>query len=64
MSLSAVATSSRTACVLLLGTVANRTVPMLSRYAIPDPVTGGLLLRPRRLGRPGFAGFGVPLRTR
>jgi ESS family glutamate:Na+ symporter len=43
MSLSAVATLFATACVLLLGTVVNRAVPLLSRYAIPDPVTGGLI---------------------
>ena len=43
MSLSAVATLFAAACVLLLGTVVNRSVPVLSRYAIPDPVTGGLI---------------------
>jgi ESS family glutamate:Na+ symporter len=29
--------------VLLLGTVVNRRVALLSRYNIPDPITGGLL---------------------
>lgn len=43
MSLSAIATLFAMACVLLLGTVVNRSVPFLSRYAIPDPVTGGVI---------------------
>ena len=29
--------------VLLVGTMINRAVPLLSRYNIPDPITGGLL---------------------
>ena len=29
--------------VLLIGTVVNRRVELLSRYNIPDPITGGLL---------------------
>src|SRR5262245_61547268 len=29
--------------VLLIGTMVNRKVAMLSRYNIPDPITGGLL---------------------
>jgi ESS family glutamate:Na+ symporter len=43
MSLTSVATLFAAACVLLLGTVVNRAVPFLSRYAIPDPVTGGVI---------------------
>lgn len=43
MTLNTVATLLATACVLLLGTLVNRSVPALSRYAIPDPVTGGLI---------------------
>ena len=43
MSLDTIATLLSAACVLLLGTVVNRSVPLLSRYAIPDPITGGLL---------------------
>lgn len=31
------------ALVLLLGRLVNRLIPVLSRYNIPDPVTGGLL---------------------
>jgi glutamate:Na+ symporter, ESS family len=29
--------------VLLIGTLVNRSVPFLSKYNIPDPITGGLL---------------------
>ena len=29
--------------VLLIGTLVNRRVELLSRYNIPDPITGGLL---------------------
>ena len=29
--------------VLLIGTLVNRRVALLSRYNIPDPITGGLL---------------------
>jgi ESS family glutamate:Na+ symporter len=29
--------------VLLIGTMVNRAVPLLSKYNIPDPITGGLL---------------------
>ena len=29
--------------VLLIGTAVNRRVALLSRYNIPDPITGGLL---------------------
>jgi glutamate:Na+ symporter, ESS family len=43
MTLTSVATLFAAAGVLLLGTVVNRLVPFLSRYAIPDPITGGLI---------------------
>lgn len=43
MTLTSVATLFAAAGVLLLGTVVNRLVPLLSRYAIPDPITGGLV---------------------
>jgi len=59
MSLSAVETLFATACVLLLGTVVNRTVPVLSRYAIPDPVTGGLIFALAAWGAQAFSGFEV-----
>lgn len=57
MSLSAVATLFATACVLLLGTVVNRSVPFLSRYAIPDPVTGGLIFALAAWGAQAWSGF-------
>ena len=57
MSLSAVATLFATACVLLLGTVVNRSVPFLSRYAIPDPVTGGLIFALGAWAAQAISGF-------
>ncbi|BCJ90992.1 sodium/glutamate symporter [Terrihabitans soli] len=57
MSLTSVATLFAAAGVLLLGTVVNRSVPFLSRYAIPDPITGGLIFALAAWGAQAFAGF-------
>lgn len=43
MTLQPVATLLVAALALLLGRLVNRLIPVLSRYNIPDPVTGGLL---------------------
>ncbi|MGL4315307.1 MAG: sodium/glutamate symporter [Pseudomonas sp.] len=43
MTLQPVETLLTTVAVLLLGRLINRLVPLLSRYNIPDPITGGLL---------------------
>ena len=32
-----------TVAVLFLGIAANRSIPLLSNYNIPDPITGGVL---------------------
>jgi ESS family glutamate:Na+ symporter len=59
MTLSTVETLFATACVLLLGTMVNRAVPVLSRYAIPDPVTGGLIFALAAWGAQAWTGFEV-----
>lgn len=43
MTLQPVETLLATVLVLLLGRHVNRLIPLLSRYNIPDPITGGLL---------------------
>lgn len=57
MTLSAVATLFATACVLLLGTVVNRSVAVLGRHSIPDPVTGGLIFALAAWGAQAATGF-------
>src|SRR5262245_40362203 len=57
MSLTSVATLFAAAGVLLLGTVVNRSVPLLSRYAIPDPITGGLIFALLAWAAQAFTGF-------
>ncbi|MDB5378797.1 MAG: sodium/glutamate symporter [Rubritepida sp.] len=57
MTLNIIATLLATACVLLLGTLANRSVPMLARYAIPDPVTGGLIFALGAWAAQAWTGF-------
>jgi ESS family glutamate:Na+ symporter len=59
MTLSSIATLFAAAGVLLLGTVLNRVVPFLSRYAIPDPVTGGLVFALVVWGAQAWTGFEV-----
>src|SRR5690606_4046839 len=59
MSLTSIATLFAAAAVLLLGTVVNRAVPPLSRYAIPDPVTGGLVFALAAWGVQAWSGFEV-----
>jgi glutamate:Na+ symporter, ESS family len=59
MSLSSVATLFAAAGVLLLGCVVNRSAPLLSRYAIPDPITGGLIFALLAWAAQAFAGFEV-----
>lgn len=59
MSLTSVATLFAAACVLLLGTLVNRSVPLLSRYSIPDPVVGGLMFALGAWGLQAFTGFEV-----
>ena len=43
MSLEPVGSLLAAIVVLLIGTLVNRSVPFLSKYNIPDPITGGLL---------------------
>lgn len=43
MSLDPVGSLLAAVVVLLIGTLINRSVPFLSKYNIPDPITGGLL---------------------
>ncbi len=43
--------------VLLIGTVVNRAVPVLSKYNIPDPITGGLLFAALAAGVFAASGF-------
>lgn len=57
MTLTIVATLFATACVLLLGTVVNRSVAVLGRYSIPDPVTGGLIFALAAWGAQASTGF-------
>ncbi|WP_424812302.1 sodium/glutamate symporter [Roseococcus sp. YIM B11640] len=59
MTLNTIATLFATACVLLLGTVVNRSIPALSRYAIPDPVTGGLIFALAAWAAQAWAGFEI-----
>jgi ESS family glutamate:Na+ symporter len=59
MTLSSVATLFAAASVLLLGAVLNRSVPMLSRYAIPDPVIGGLFFALGTWAAQAWIGFEI-----
>ena len=57
MTLTAVETLFATACVLLLGGFVNNAIPALSRYAIPNPVTGGLIFALAAWGANAATGF-------
>jgi ESS family glutamate:Na+ symporter len=57
LSLSSVATLFAAACVLLFGTLVNRVVAALGRYAIPSPVTGGLIFALAAWGAQASVGF-------
>src|ERR1044072_8816129 len=59
MSLDPLPSALAAVVVLLIGTLVNRRVALLSKYNIPDPITGGLLFAILASAALAIAGFKV-----